>query len=149
MSIFTEEVCEFAENSFIENFGGNPMALPSSEPCDRGEKWQLMDKIEGKARTCNYWSWKNEREEQTHDKNGLKYWPITGTVPPGSDCWYGPTRQCVSEDCLNSLNSSNPEKKGLYSCEAHNNTFFNIPYDKNAGKDMLREFWHLERKDRK
>jgi hypothetical protein len=143
MSNFTEEVCEFAENSFIENFGGNPVASPMaiSKPlgCDRGEKWQLMDKKEGKAQTCNYWSRKDERTEQTHDKNGLKYWQITGTVHPGWDCWYEPTRQCVSEDCLN---SENPGK----SCVAHNNSFFNFQYDKAAGRDMLREFWHHEKK---
>ena len=43
MSNFTEEVCEFVENSFIENFeynpmiGGNPIAPPIH--CDRGKKW--------------------------------------------------------------------------------------------------------------
>jgi hypothetical protein len=43
MSNFTEEVCEFVENSFIENFEYNPMIgrNPIAPPihCDRGKKW--------------------------------------------------------------------------------------------------------------
>jgi hypothetical protein len=54
--------------------------------------------------TCNYWSWKNERAVQTLE---MKNWRTTGTVPPGWDCWYEQTQQCLSRDCLK---SSNPAK---------------------------------------
>ncbi len=37
----------------------------------------------------------------------MKNWCDTGTVPPRWDCWYEPTQQCLSRDCLK---SSDPEK---------------------------------------
>jgi len=55
-------------------------------------------------KTCNEWSWKDESTDQRRDMPNYK---TTGTVPPGWDCWYEPTSQCVSRDCLN---SSDPTK---------------------------------------
>ena len=60
--------------------------------------------------TCNYWSWKDERTKQRY---AMPNYNQTGTVPPAWDCWYEPTTQCVSRECLN---SSNPAA----ACPKHN-----------------------------
>jgi hypothetical protein len=52
-------------------------------------------------KTCNHWSWKDERWEQRFEMPNYRK---TGTVPPAWDCWYEPTTQCVSRDCLKSNN---------------------------------------------
>jgi cytoskeletal protein RodZ len=61
-------------------------------------------------RTCNSWSWDDER---TLQRKNMPNYNQTGTVPPTWDCWYEPTTQCVSRDCLN---SSDPTKD----CPKHN-----------------------------
>jgi hypothetical protein len=68
----------------------------------------LMCNINAQAllgnKTCNYWSWKDERTEQ---RPAMPNYQQTGTVPPGWDCWYEPKTQCVSRECLK---SSDPTK---------------------------------------
>jgi hypothetical protein len=123
MSNFNEEVCEFTENSFIEN-------LEINEPCDTGAHWELQDK-KGISQTCNYWSWKDEKTEQT---NELKFWQFTGTVRPGWDCWYEPYKSCVSRDCLK---SSNPSE----SCSKDGRTFWNMNYGERVHSELVKEWF--------
>ena len=86
MSNFNEEICEFKENSQIENFGTNPS-------CNKNPQALLGNQ------TCNYWSWKDEKTVQSVQ---MPNYQTTGTVAPGWDCWYEKTQQCVSEKCLDS-----------------------------------------------
>ena len=61
--------------------------------CDRGKKEILGNK------TCNELSYLDEKTEQTKENIN---WRITGTVPPGWDCWDQESGRCISFECLNS-----------------------------------------------
>ena len=77
---------------------------PAPKVCNTGPQPLLGN------RTCNSWSWDDER---TLQRRNMPNYNQTGTVPPAWDCWYEPTTQCVSRDCLN---SSDPTKD----CPKHN-----------------------------
>jgi len=63
--------------------------------CNKNPQYLLGNK------TCNHWSWMDERWQQTYL---LPNYYITGTVLPAHDCWYAPTSQCVSRECMKSPN---------------------------------------------
>jgi len=72
--------------------------------CDKNPQSLLGNK------TCNHWSWMDERWQQ---RFSMPNYHITGTVLPAHDCWYAPTSQCVSRECLKSPNpaASCPKRK--------------------------------------
>jgi len=43
-------------------------------------------------------------DEQYEQTAQMPNWRYTGTVPPAWYCWYEPTHQCVSRECLGKAN---------------------------------------------
>ncbi len=82
-----------------------PTAAPTAAPTKAPTPAPLVCNTNPQAllgnRSCSSWSWGDERTEQRYQ---MPNYSKTGTVAPGWDCWYEPTTQCVSKECLNSSN---------------------------------------------
>jgi hypothetical protein len=84
-----------ADKAAADKAAANKAAADKEALCNKNPQALLGNK------SCNHWSWRDERDRQRWE---MPNYSKTGTVPPSWDCWYAPTTQCVSRDCLDSPN---------------------------------------------